>query len=365
MPRNETIPTTASAGRIPLSHFAGVIAFASGFVWAYWTTLNQIAAKWAHDPQYSHGYLVPLFACGLMWIRRERWFESEAPISRPAIAGVAIAAGLWIVGLWFGYDIFLMAAVILGLVAVYLFFSVLRPLATVKFHGSLWGFPVLLAGAALRWAGGRYFLEWFDFLSILPLLLGVCLLLGGWQAFRWAGPAIAFLFFMIPLPHSLESALREPLRQVGTVASTYLMQTIGLPAFSEGNVIVVNEVRIGVVEACSGLRMLMIFFALSTGVALLIERSLWERVLVLLSAVPIALISNIARITSTGILYAVGWDKLADAVFHDLAGWLMMPFALLLLWLELWALSRMFIVEEDRPMSVGLHSGSPEAVFPR
>lgn len=365
MPSNETTSSAASIRPTPLWLLAGVFALASGFVWAYWTTLTQIASKWTHDPQYSHGYLVPLFACGLMWIRRERWFESEAAISRPAIFSIALAAGLFVAGFGLGADLLVMAAVVFTLVAAFQFFAVLRPLATAEFRGTPLGLPVLLGGIALRWAGGHYFLEWFDFLSIIPCLFGIALLVGGWQMIRWAGPSIAFLFFMIPLPHSLESALREPLRQAGTIASTYLMQTIGLPAFSEGNVIIVNEVKIGVVEACSGLRMMMIFFALATAVALLIERKLWERIVVLLSAVPIALITNIVRITATGMLHAIGWSELADDVFHDFAGYLMPPFALMLLWFELWVLSRMFIVEEDRPMAVGLQSGGPEMVYPR
>jgi exosortase len=161
---------------------------------------------------------------------------------------------------------------------------------------------------------------------------------------------------MIPLPFSIEVALQRPLRTFGTVTSTYIMQTIGLPALAEGNVIVVRDYRIGVEEACSGLRMLMIFFALSTAVALISERPLWERIVIVASAVPIALVTNIMRITVTGIFYLTGNEKLADLVFHDLAGWLMMPFALGLLWVELWVLSRLFVEEEQRPLVAGLQT---------
>src|SRR5436305_589397 len=82
--------------------------------------------------------------------------------------------------------------------------------------------------------------------------------------------------------------LTEPLHGIATVSSTFLLQTLGLPALAEGNVILLNDVHIGIVEACSGLRMLVIFFALSTAVALLTRRPLWEKVVVALSAVPIA-----------------------------------------------------------------------------
>ena len=97
----------------------------------------------------------------------------------------------------------------------------------------------------------------------------------------------------------------------------------------------------------------MIFFALSTTVALVIRVPLWQKLVVVPSAIPIALISNIARITVTGSLYALGYAKLAYLVFHDLAGWLMMPFALAVLWVECQFLSRILIEENREPVRIG------------
>jgi exosortase len=283
------------------SMIAVVVALSVILFWSYWPTFVEMVGRWEIDPQYSHGYLVPLFALALLVIRLK-----QADLG--------------------------------------------------KFLPSWWGFPLLLSGVALRHAGTYFFYLWFDPISLIPCLSGICLLLGGRRLLRVALPSIVFLFFMIPLPFSLESALRAPLQGVGTLVSTYLMQTIGLPAISEGNVIVVNDNRIGVVEACSGLRMLMVFFALSTAVAFLIQRPNWERVVVILSSVPIALISNIARITVTGILYVTTSSEWAEYVFHDLAGWLMMPFGLFLLWIELKFLSKLWIVEEKQPLALGFET---------
>jgi exosortase len=110
-------------------------------------------------------------------------------------------------------------------------------------------------------------------------------------------------------------------------------------AFSEGNILRLDEIRIGVVEACSGLSMLMLFFALSTALTLIIHRSRVEKGLMLLSAIPIALIANITRITVTAILHKTVGSAVADLVFHDLAGWLMIVLALGLLGIELRVLS--------------------------
>jgi exosortase len=287
-------PTTSSKGSL----IASVVALSMILFWSYWPTFVDMADRWKNDPQYSHGYLVPLFAIA--------------------------------------YLLFRLNQVDLG-----------------KMQPSCWGIALLLAGVAFRYTGTYFYYLWLDPLALIPCLGGIFLLLGGRRLFRVALPSIVFLFFMIPLPYSLESALRAPLQRVGTLASTYLMQTIGLPAISTGNIVVVNEFKIGVVEACSGLRMLMVFFALSTAVAFLIQRPNWERIVVIFSSIPIALISNIARITVTGILYVTVSSEWADYVFHDLAGWLMMPFALFLLWIELKFLSLLWIVEEEQPLALG------------
>ncbi|QDT34628.1 exosortase/archaeosortase family protein [Thalassoglobus polymorphus] len=272
-------------------------------IWAFWSTIEVIATKWNTNPEYSHGYLVPLFSIALLWMRRDK-------------------------------------------------------LDIDKVRPNSWGLVILAGAILLRLISARYYMEWFDFVAIIPFVLGVFVLAGGWQTVRWAWPAILFLAFMLPLPYSLEVALRDPLRRIGTIASTYVMQTVGLPAIAEGNVIVVNDARIGVTEACSGMSMLMVFFAFSTAAALFIhDRPIWERLLVVASAIPIAIIANVTRITTTGLLYALGQAKLADMLFHDFAGWMMIPMALGILWLELLVASRIVIIEDDAPMSVGLAPG--------
>jgi exosortase len=154
------------------------------------------------------------------------------------------------------------------------------------------------------------------------------------------------LFFMLPLPFRLGMMMAPTLQRLATLASTYTLQTLGFPAISEGNIIMLNESRIGVVEACGGLSMLIVFFALATAVALMVERDLKQKLLIVASAVPIAIVANVARITATALLQEWAGRGVAD-FFHDLAGWFMMPVALALLWLELRLLARVLIVERS------------------
>lgn len=257
-------------------------------LWAYWPTLAAMAQRWAHDPQYSHGYLVPAFAVALLWMRREQ------------------AVGI-------------------------------------DWRGSWLGLPLVLAAFGLRMLSDILFFDWLDAASFLLCVAGLFALLGGAQALRWSWPAIAFLAFMVPLPFRVEQALAYPLRTVATQSSNYLLQTIGLPALAEGHTIVIDNVRLGVAEACSGLSMLVIFLALSTAVAITVRRPWFDRLCILLSAVPVAVLANVARITVTALMHRWVGREWADLVFHDLAGWLMMPFALALLGGELWFLGRLFL----------------------
>ena len=89
--------------------------------------------------------------------------------------------------------------------------------------------------------------------------------------------------------------------------------------------------------------MLVTFFALATGVAILAERSIVERLLIVASAVPIAVAANVIRISLTGVLFEAHQGEWANKVFHDLAGWLMMPLALILLLTELAVLKKAVI----------------------
>src|SRR5205085_7780945 len=135
--------------------------------------------------------------------------------------------------------------------------------------------------------------------SFVPAVAGLFLMVGGWPVFKWSAPAIGFLIFMFPLPGPLDTGLLRPLQGLATRASTYCLQTIGASAYSEGNTIFVGDVHMGVVEQCSGLRMLTMMVALSVAFTLVTNRPLWERIVIVASSVPIALAVNIIRITVT------------------------------------------------------------------
>lgn len=282
----------AAAGVIVAAHFA---AYAGTWKWLY--------NAWTTSPDHSHGLLVPVFAGVLFWLRRNIRPYAERPVTTASLTlGVAL----------------------------------------------------VVAGFVLKWAGIYCRVITLEAVSILPGLAGIIICCGGWRAARIAWPSLLFLVFMIPLPHMIGVQLGGTLQHLATVGSTYLMQLIGLPAVAEGNVIYLSESTLGVAEACSGIRMLMSFFAITTALCFVIDRSLWEKCLVWLSAPLIAIVSNVLRITATGLAYEFGSAKLADLIFHDLAGWLMMPVGLGLLWLEFFLLSRIVSTADTHDLSLAL-----------
>ena len=210
------------------------------------------------------------------------------------------------------------------------------------------GVGIFTSGMLIRIGAAYYDMAPLDRLSFIVTLWGVFLMVGGWHVIRWAGPAILFLLFMFPLPSILEHSLLWNLQRLATVSSTFTLQTMGVPAYRQGNRIIIDEMELGVVDACSGLRMLTIFCALAVAMVFLVDRPWWDKFAILLSAIPIALIVNIVRITFTALLYMwLGEDnEFVQKIVHDWAGFLMMPLALGLLWLELQILSKLTVPEE-------------------
>ncbi len=272
---------------LPRIALVPLVAGVAACGWAFVPTLAFMYEKWVGDPQYSHGFLVPAFSGYLLWTAHS---AGKLTASRPL---PLLAAGLLL--------------------------------------------PVL----ALRWVAGGLMFHQLDCLALILSLAVLTVAVGGWAFLRACAPAVVFLVFMVPLPYELERNVGGPLKEVATAGSTYLLQTLGLPAVAEGHVILIDEVRLGVVDACSGLKMLMTFSAFAAGAVLTLGRTKFENLLVVLGVVPIAVLTNVLRITATGVAHTLTDDKDTLHFLHDLHGWLMMPTGLALLGAQLWCLGRL------------------------
>ena len=152
---------------------------------------------------------------------------------------------------------------------------------------------------------------------------------------------------MIPFPFRVERMLSYPLQRIAATASGWVLQCFGLPAVTQGNTILLGSHTLEVEHACSGLTIFIGIAALAFAYVVLVHRSWWEKALLILAVLPIALVANSARIVLTGLLFEFASDAAAQKFSHDLAGWLMLPFAALLFAVTLWYLGWLFPVAEQ------------------
>jgi exosortase len=267
--------------------------------WAYWPNLQALYTIWDKEPNYSHGKLVVPIALAIFWQRladsKLRWPAVQSP--------------------WWSWIL------LIG----------------------------VLVGRALAYERSS---QWQETATLIPAVACLMLTLGGWPLFQRGWPAVVFLLFMLPLPPLVNNAISLPLQRVATLGSVFIMQLTGLSVFAEGNVITLRDAPQGsntleVALACNGLSMLMTLAATVTATVMLIPLQTWKRIIVLISAVPIALLSNIFRIVATGWCYYLIAGERAKHLAHDWSGYLMMPLALVLVGLEVVILS--WLAAEDEP----------------
>jgi exosortase len=271
-----------------------------GALWIYREPVFWLLGMWRGNSDYSHGFLIPLVSLWLCWIHRDR-----------------------LVRLW--------------------------PDPAPRLSLTL-GVGMLLVGVAMRVLGMFTSILTLESISIVPFLFGVVVISAGWQVGKWAAPALLYLLFMVPLPQFVGGRLSGVLQMIATHSSVFSLQTLGVPAVAEGNIIYLTDGTIGVAEACSGVRMLGSFFALTVAACLVLQRTWVEKLVIVASAIPIAILANCLRITVTGLAYRHGDAELADRIFHDWAGWLMMPVAVLMLVVVLEVLDRLIVVDDRQPI---------------
>lgn len=266
--------------------------------------IRRIVRLWITDSSWSHGFLIPLFSLHFVNQRRDTILDMR-PL-RPNYLGLAL---------------------MLLTLAVYVF-NVMSP------------------------SGYAYFRP----LSMIATLGAIVLFLGGRRLIAQTWLPIAFLIFAVPLPRRLYVSLTMPMRQMAAgIATTLLNLMDGLEASCSGVVIDivyhgrVMEPALNVAEACSGMRLLMAFLALGVAMAYLHDRPVWQRIILLASTIPIAVLSNIIRVTATGFIYVLAGPQYTRGIYHDTLGMAMLPLAFALYGFLAWFMSSLFVEDDHDP----------------
>jgi exosortase len=218
------------------------------------------------------------------------------------------------------------------IIAAFLFWLRRSRLQFIRYRPSIVGPAVLALGAACLWWGIEH-----DILAVwhggaVILLIGCILTMTGLETLRQFFPVILCLFFLIPTPGVVRIALAAPLQEFATAVTILILDTSGVQAVRDGNVIMIGQpaVPVAIGEACNGMRMVIALLLVVFGFVFSAPFRLETRVLLLALSPLIALTCNVIRLVPTSLVY--GHASLDFALnFHWIAGLVMLPLALLIL----------------------------------
>jgi len=242
----------------------------------YAPILKQLVIQWWSDPDYGHGFLIPVISGFALWHRRTRWVNSEV---KPNNFGFLVMVG--------------------GV--------------------------VLLLGGSL---GAELFTSRF---SLLVLLAGMVLFLAGWNRLRSVLFPLGFLVLMIPVPVIIYNQITFPLQLVASRFATSWLELLHVPVLREGNILILPNYSLEVVEACSGVRSLMTLITLAIAYGYFVESRRWVRYALPVLMVPTAIVSNAIRVMGTGVLTYHFGPEAAEGFFHEFSGWIIFLAALILM----------------------------------
>jgi exosortase len=248
--------------------------------YAYWiqpaehtlTGYKWLVEHWSHVSNYSHGPLIPLIAGALIWWKRRELLAARIAPEPWGIALVAVAVGFYYIGV-----------------------KAVQPRIVV--------------------------------FSFVLLLYGLALTLGGREVFRHLFFPISFLFLMIPL-NFLDEMVGFPLRQLVASTSTVLLNWLGIETVRVGTGIYSRVFKFDVADPCSGIRSLMALTTVTAAYAYVTQRAQWKRWVLFLSAMPLAVLGNLVRVTSIALVAQVYGQELATKTYHDYSGYIVFSVAL-------------------------------------
>jgi len=234
----------------------------------YAPNFKKLFSDWSVDENYSHGFFVPIAFFWMLWRQK-------------------------------------------------------RELGIAKVSPCSWGILIVLI-AVLQLAAGTLGAENFvAHSSLLVLLCGVTLFLFGTEMLGLVAFPIAWLLFMIPLPSIIFYSITFPLQLLASKLAVGILDLLRVPNVCEGNVIYLANFTAGVVEACSGIRSLVSMLAFAVLMGYLLNMSVRSRWILAITAVPIALGMNAARIAGTGLAGNYLGARWAEGFFHTFSGWVL------------------------------------------
>ncbi|MFN0109118.1 MAG: VPLPA-CTERM-specific exosortase XrtD [Blastocatellia bacterium] len=232
----------------------------------YYDVLRRLVSDWWVDENYSHGFLIPIICGYAIWSQRER------------LLALPVASRWWT------------GAALMALAALTLFAGVM--------------------GAEL----------YITRLSLVLSLVALTVYFGGFVWLRALIFPLGLLLFALPIPNIVFNQIAFPLQLIASDFATRAIKLFGIPALREGNVIELAQMKLQVVEACSGIRSLVTLATLAVVYAYFAETRWWRRIALVVAVIPIAVIANAARVAGTGVLAHHQGVQVAEGFLHSFSG---------------------------------------------
>ncbi len=242
-------------------NYIAALAAAGFLLLLYAPTLLGLVKQWWTDPDYGYCFLVPVISVWILWQRRGRW---RAACQRPSLLGLVII--LLAVGL-------------------------------------------LIAGTL----GAERFTTR---ISLLILLCGIIVFVAGKSVLRSVAFPLAYLVFMIPLPAIVFYQLTVPLQLLASSLGAHGLTVLGVRTLREGNLLILPNCSLEVLESCSGIRSLLCLLATVTAYGHFAQAALWKRCALIILVLPIAILCNGLRLVATGLLCHTAGPQADTGVFH-------------------------------------------------
>ncbi|MFQ5455490.1 MAG: exosortase A [Nitrospirota bacterium] len=251
--------------RVSFQHILSGAVILFLFVGLYYPVILKLISQWSEDPNYSHGFIVPLISGYLIWKKRGILKDTD-----------------------------------------------LAP--------STWGILVLIGGLVL-FVLGNLAAELFTMrTSMLVVLAGLIISVYGLTLFRYLLFPYCYLYFMIPLPYLLYDSIAFPLKLFVAKYSVLTLQSCNISVYREGNIIMLPHITLEVAEACSGIRSLISLLVLGVAFAHFSQKTRVNKAILVISTLPIAVFTNAIRVVGTGFLANFFGEGAAEGFFHEFAG---------------------------------------------
>lgn len=229
---------------------------------------------------------------------------------------------------------------LIPIISIFFIYEKRNQLLTLNPSGQWIGLGLTIFGIMLLFLGNlaaEYFTERF---SLIVVMGGIIFFLLGKEFFKALFFPLIFLIFMIPIPSLLMDRITFPMQLLASTVAANSLYLIGIPVLKEGNIIHLANNSLEVAEACSGIRSLISLLALSVVFAHFTQKNLWKRMLLVICALPIAVIANAARVSGTGALSYYYGEEVAQGFFHGFSGWILFVMAFVCLFIVGSLLSR-------------------------